>query len=108
MRCSTIPKVLFGSVECIGRSGVGFGGVDSWVLFISSCPGCTGLTGALDWSDRCVSSVGFVSGDLLDSCVSGSYWCWSVLVWFGGVLLYFVKGSSSLLVVFWGCFCLRA
>jgi hypothetical protein len=23
------------------------------VLFIPSCPGYTGLTGALDWSDRC-------------------------------------------------------
>jgi hypothetical protein len=49
----TIPKVLFRSVERIGRSGVGFGGVDPRVLFIPSCPGYTGLTGALDWSDRC-------------------------------------------------------
>jgi hypothetical protein len=55
-----IPKVLFGSVERIGRSGVGFGGVDPRllfiprtgvgfggvdprVLFIPSCPGYTGL-----------------------------------------------------------------
>jgi hypothetical protein len=53
MRCSTIPKVLFGSVERIRRLGVGFGGVDPRVLFISSCPGFTGLTGALDRSDRC-------------------------------------------------------
>jgi hypothetical protein len=30
----TIPKVLFRSVERIGRSGVGFGGVDPRVLFI--------------------------------------------------------------------------
>jgi hypothetical protein len=28
------------------RSGVGFGGVDPRVLFIPSCPGVTGLTGA--------------------------------------------------------------
>jgi hypothetical protein len=90
-------------VERIGRSGVGFGGVDPRVLFTPSCPGSTGLTGALDRSDRCVSSVGFVLRDLLDSCVFGSCSCWSVLVRFGGVLLGFVKGSSSLLVVFWNC-----
>jgi hypothetical protein len=48
--------------------------------------------------------VGFVSGDLLDSCVFGSCWCWSVLGWFGGVLLGFVKGSSSLQGVFLGEF----
>jgi hypothetical protein len=95
-------------VERIGRPGVGFGGVDPQVLFILSCPGTTGPTGALDWSDWCEPSVGAVSGDLRDSCVLGSFWCWSVLVWFGGVLLGFVKGSSSLLVVFWGCFCSRA
>jgi hypothetical protein len=83
-------------VERIGRSGVGFGGVDPRVLFIPSCPGTTGLTGAFDRSDQCEPSVGFVLGDLLDSCVFGSCWCWSVLVWFGGVLLGFVKGSSSL------------
>jgi hypothetical protein len=34
-------------------SGVGFGGVDPWVMFIPSCLGTTGLTGALDQSDRC-------------------------------------------------------
>jgi hypothetical protein len=49
----TIPKVLFGSVEWIGGSGVGFGWVDTRVLFIPSCPGVTGLTGASDRSDRC-------------------------------------------------------
>jgi hypothetical protein len=31
----------------------GFGEVDLRVLFIPSCPGYTGLTGALDRSDRC-------------------------------------------------------
>jgi hypothetical protein len=35
------------------RSGFGFGGFDPRVLFIPSCPGYTGLTGALDRSDRC-------------------------------------------------------
>jgi hypothetical protein len=48
-----MPKVLFGSVERITRSGVGFEGVDTRVLFTPSCPGFTGLTGALDWSNRC-------------------------------------------------------
>jgi hypothetical protein len=40
-------------VERSERSMFGFGGVDPRVLFIPSCPGYTGLTGALDWSDRC-------------------------------------------------------
>jgi hypothetical protein len=40
----------------------GFGGVDPRVLFIPSCPGYTGLTGALDWSDWCEALVGFASG----------------------------------------------
>jgi hypothetical protein len=44
--------------------------------------------------------VGFASGELLVSCVFGSSWSWSVIGWFGGVLLGFVKGSSSLQVVF--------
>jgi hypothetical protein len=48
-----IPKVLFKSVERFGRPKFGFGGVDSRVLFIPSCPSYTGLTGALDRSDRC-------------------------------------------------------
>jgi hypothetical protein len=59
---STIPKVLFGSVERIRRAGVGFGGVDPRllfiprlgvgfggvdprVLFIPCCPRYTGLIG---------------------------------------------------------------
>jgi hypothetical protein len=77
-------------VERIGRSGVGFGGVDPRVLFISSCLGFTGLTGALDWSDRCDPFVGFASGELLDLCVFGLCCCWSVLGQFGVVLLGFV------------------
>jgi hypothetical protein len=40
-------------VERFRRSRFGFGGVDPRVLFIPSCPGYTGLTGALDRSDRC-------------------------------------------------------
>jgi hypothetical protein len=44
--------VLFKSVERFERSRFGFGGVDPRVLFIPSCPGYTGLTGALDRSDR--------------------------------------------------------
>jgi hypothetical protein len=81
---------LFKSVERFGRSRFGFGGVDPRVLFIPSYPGYTGLTGALDWSDRCESLVGFASGELLDSCVFGTWCYWSVLGLFGVVLLGFV------------------
>jgi hypothetical protein len=84
------PKVLLKSVERFGRSSFGFGGVDPRVLFIPSCPGYTGLTGALDRSDRCESFVGFALGERLDSCVFGSWCCWSVLGPFGVVLLGFV------------------
>jgi hypothetical protein len=86
----TIPKVLFKSMERFGRSEFGFGGVDPRVLFIPSCPGYTSLTGALDQSDRCEPLVGFASGELLDSCVFGSWCCWSVLGLFGVGLLGFV------------------
>jgi hypothetical protein len=86
----TIPKVLFGSMERIRRSGVGFGGVDPRVLFIPSCPGYTSLTGALDWCDRCEPFVGFASGELLNPCVFRLCYCWSVLGLFGVVLLGFV------------------
>jgi hypothetical protein len=40
-------------VERFERLRFGFGGVDPQVLFIPSCPGYTGLTGAFDRSDRC-------------------------------------------------------
>jgi hypothetical protein len=73
-------------VERFGRSRFGFGRVDPRVLFIPSCPGYTGLTGALDQSDRCESLVGFASGELLVSCVFGSWCCWSVLGPFGVLL----------------------
>jgi hypothetical protein len=59
---------LFKSVERFGRSRFGFGGVDPRVLFIPSCPGHTGLTSALDRSDRCVSLVGFASSECLSVC----------------------------------------
>jgi hypothetical protein len=72
------------------------------VLFIPSCLGVTGLTGASDRSDRCVPSVGFASGELLVPCVFGSCCCWLVLSCLEGVLLGFVKGSSSLQVLFFG------
>jgi hypothetical protein len=86
----TIPKVLFKSLERFGRSKFGFGGVDPRVLFIPSYPGYTGLTGALDRSDRCKPLVGFASGEQLDSCVFGSWCYWPVLGLFGVVLLGFV------------------
>jgi hypothetical protein len=102
------PKILFGSVERIERSGVGFAGVDPRVLFIPSYPGVTGLTGASDRSDRCVPFVGFALGELLVPCVFWRCYCWSVLGLFGIVLLCFVKVSFSLQVLFWRCFCSRA
>jgi hypothetical protein len=40
-------------MERFGRSRFGFGGVDPRLLFIPSYLGYTGLTGALDQSDRC-------------------------------------------------------
>jgi hypothetical protein len=81
---------LFKSVERFGRSKFGFGGVDPRVLFIPSCPGYTGLTGALDRSDQCEPLVRFALGELLDSCVFGSLCYWSVLGLFRVVLLGFV------------------
>jgi hypothetical protein len=86
----TIPKVLFKSVERFGRSKFGFEGVDPRVLFIPSCLGYTGLTGALDRSNRCEPLVPFASGELLDSCFFGSWCCWSILGLSGVVLLGFV------------------
>jgi hypothetical protein len=68
----------------------------------------TGLIGALDRSNQCKPFVGFASGDLPDLCVFWLCCCWLVLGKFGVVLLGFVKGSSSLQVVFWGYFCYRA
>jgi hypothetical protein len=87
MRCSYYPQSLVRIRERIGRSEVGFGGVDPRVLFIPSCPGFTGLTGALD---PCEPFVGFASGELLNPCVFGLCCCWSVLGQFGVVLLDFV------------------
>jgi hypothetical protein len=86
----TIPKELFKSVERFERSKFGFGGVDPRVLFTPSCPGYTGLTCALDRSDRCEPLVGLASSELLDSCVFGSWCCWSFFGLFGAVLLGFV------------------
>jgi hypothetical protein len=64
------------------------------VQFILSYPGYTGLTGALDQSDQCEPLVGFASGELLDSCVFGSWCCWSVLGRFGVVFVRFCVGFS--------------
>jgi hypothetical protein len=74
------------------------------VLFIPSCLGVTGLTGVLDWSDQCKHFVGLASDDLSDPCVLWLCCCWLVFGRFGVVLLGFVKGSSSLQVVFLGVF----
>jgi hypothetical protein len=90
MRCSYYLQCLARIRGANRRSGVGFGVVDPRVLFIPSCPGFTGLIGALDRSDRCEPFVGFVSGELLNPCVFGLCCCWSVLGQFGVVLLGFV------------------
>jgi hypothetical protein len=45
------------------------------VLFIPSCPGYTGLIGALDRSDRCESLVGFASCERLGVFVVVSCCC---------------------------------
>jgi hypothetical protein len=74
------------------------------VLFIPSCPGYTGLTGALDRSDRCESLVVFASSELLNSCVYGSRCCWSVLGLFGVVLLGLCRVFLQCMLYFWGGF----
>jgi hypothetical protein len=53
MRCSFYPQSLVQVRGAIREIEVWIWGVDPRVLFISSCPGYTGLTGALDRSDRC-------------------------------------------------------
>jgi hypothetical protein len=60
-----MPKVLHKSMERLGRSGVGFEGVDPRVLFIPERPNLTGLTGAAHRSDRRKGSVGFALGEHL-------------------------------------------
>jgi hypothetical protein len=110
-------------VERIGRSGVGFGGVDPQVLFISSCPSYTGLTGALDRSDRCEPFVGFASGELLNPCLLvvlvlvNSWQFWRCFGWlcvgfffragcvFGGV---FVPGPKEVTKALWNTCCAAA
>jgi hypothetical protein len=79
MRCSYYSQSLVRIRGANQISGVGFGGVDPRVLFILSCPRVIGLTGASDRSDRRVPFVRFASGELIESCVFGSCWCWSVL-----------------------------
>jgi hypothetical protein len=99
MRCSYYPQSLVRIPGANREMGVGFRGVYSRVLFIPSCPCYTGLTSALDLSDRCEPFVGFALGELLNPCVFGLCWCWLVLGGFGGVLVGCV-GSSSVQVVF--------
>jgi hypothetical protein len=64
----------------------------------------TGLTGTSDQSDRCVLVWDLPRVNCLTRVSLGCV----VLGWFGGLLLGFVKGSSSLQNVFWGCFGSRA
>jgi hypothetical protein len=88
-------------VERIGRSGVGFGGVDPRALFIPSYPGTTGLTGALDRTDWCEPLVGFVLENLCVRVVLARGVAGQFLACLELFLLGFVKGFPSLQVVFW-------
>jgi hypothetical protein len=72
MRCSYYPKVLCEFVERFGRSGVGFGDVDPWVLFIPTSSGHIGLTGASHRSDQCRPLLGFAR---VNVCVSSLLSC---------------------------------
>jgi hypothetical protein len=82
-------------VERFGRSKFGFEGVDPQVLFIPSFLGYTGLTGALDRSDRCNPRWVFARVNvwvcLLLSCVGAV----SSLRQFGGRLAYLVIWGLS-------------
>jgi hypothetical protein len=91
----TIPKVLCKSVERFGRSGFGFGGVDTQVLFILTSSGHTGLTGASHRSDRCRPLLGFARVSSLLSCgaavsswvsleLGRTVWCFGAF-WLGPV-----------------------
>jgi hypothetical protein len=53
MRCSYYPQSLVQVRGAIREIEIWIWGVDPRVLFIPSCPGYTGLIGALDRFDRC-------------------------------------------------------
>jgi hypothetical protein len=112
----TIPKVLFEIVERIRRSGVGFGGVDPWVLFISSCPGVTGLPGVCPVWDlprvNCLTRVPLgrvVAGQFLAVLEVFCLGFWRDLLpcrlCFGGVL---VPGPREVTEALWNICCVAA
>jgi hypothetical protein len=84
---------MFKSVERFERSKFGFGEVDPRVLFIPSCLGYTGLTGALGRSNRCNPCWVFARANvwvcLLLSCVAV-------------VLISGQFGARYACLVFWG------
>jgi hypothetical protein len=84
---------LFKSVERFGRSKFGFEGVDPRVLFIPSCPGYTGLTGALDRSDRCNPWWVFARVNV---------WVCSLLSYVGAVSSLGLFGGRLACLVIWG------
>jgi hypothetical protein len=100
MRCSYYPQSLVRICGANREIGVRFERVDSRVLFIPSCPGATGLTGALDRSDRCESLVGFVSGNCLVRVVL-SRSPTSQFLAFWSCFARFWEGFSFVAVVFW-------
>jgi hypothetical protein len=82
------PKVLCESVERIGRSRFGFGGVDPWVAVHPESPVVIGLTGALTDLTEATLPVGFCSGKRIGvfptHCVCSCFKFrafWSLGVW---------------------------
>jgi hypothetical protein len=65
-----------------GDQGLDLGELTRGMLFIPSCLGLTGLTGASHRSDQCRVLVGFVLGELPGLCVVGLRCYWLVLSWF--------------------------
>jgi hypothetical protein len=65
------------------------------VLFILSCPGYTGLTGALDRSDRCNPRWDFARVNVLVSSLLSRGAAVSSLGQFGGRLAYLVPWGLS-------------
>jgi hypothetical protein len=65
------PKSCVNPWNKSGDQELDLGELTRGLLFIPSCPGVTGLTGALDRPDRCKAFVGFASVELLSSCVFG-------------------------------------
>jgi hypothetical protein len=84
MRCPYYPQSIVQVRGAIREIEVWIWGVDLRVLFIPSCPGYTGLTGALDRSDRCNPWWVFARGERLVSLLLSRVGAVSSLGQFGG------------------------